>query len=281
LNWQLDAKLHLQSKKLGDAIKEGNKMNPEEKATALIFLRHHIHDDLKNEYLTEEDPLNLWNSLKDRYDHQKMVILPNARSEWLNLRYQDYKTVSEYNSALFNIVARLKLCGETVTEAQKLEKTLSTFHATNLLLQQQYRERNFTLYSELVTCLLVAEENTKVLIKNHNARPTGAMAFPEANTNFGYTKGRGRGRGRNENPETPEEVATPKEVEISKEVVIIINLTEVVIIMLVHTEAQISRIKGNGMLPRAITTTLLDHVTFVLGVDKTDIGRVIVVPLDK
>ena len=36
-------------------------------------------------------------------------------------------------------------------------------------------------------------------MKNHNARPTGAAAFPEANANFGYQRGRGRGRGRNNN----------------------------------------------------------------------------------
>ena len=48
LSWQLDAKIHLQSKKFGETIKEGNKMYPEENALALIFLRHHIHDDLKN-----------------------------------------------------------------------------------------------------------------------------------------------------------------------------------------------------------------------------------------
>ena len=48
LYWQLDAKLHVQSRKLGDTMKEGNKISPEEKASALIFLRHHIHDDLKN-----------------------------------------------------------------------------------------------------------------------------------------------------------------------------------------------------------------------------------------
>lgn len=109
LSWQLDAKIHLQSKKLGETIKEGNKMSPKERALALIFLHHHIHDDLKNEYFTEEDPAGLWKSLKDRYDHQKMVILPAAQNEWLNLRLQDYKTVSEYNSALFNIVSRLKI----------------------------------------------------------------------------------------------------------------------------------------------------------------------------
>ena len=36
-------------------------------------------------------------------------------------------------------------------------------------------------------------------MKNHNARPTGAAAFPEANANFGYYRGRGRRRGRHNN----------------------------------------------------------------------------------
>ena len=111
-------------------------MSLKEKASVTISLHYHIHDDLKNEYLTEEDPLSLQKSLKDRYDHQKMVILPNAQSEFLNLRYQEFKTISEYNSTLFNIVSRLKLCDEKVTNVQMIEKTLSIFHALNVLLQQ-------------------------------------------------------------------------------------------------------------------------------------------------
>lgn len=76
----------------------------------MIFLRNHIHDDLKTEYLREDDPLNLWTSLKNRFDHQMMVILLTAQNEWMNLRYHDYKNVNEYNSAMFNIVSRLRLC---------------------------------------------------------------------------------------------------------------------------------------------------------------------------
>ena len=54
----------------------------------------------------------------------------------MHLRLQDYKTVSEYNSAMFRISSQLKLCGEKVTDEDMLEKTFSTFHASNLLLQQ-------------------------------------------------------------------------------------------------------------------------------------------------
>lgn len=163
----------------------------------MIFLRHHLHESLKIEYLTVKDPLVLWNNLKERYDHQKMIILPKARFDWMHLRLQDFKSVSEYNSAMFKITSQLKLCGENVTDDDMLEKTFSTFHASNLLLQQQYREKGFKKYAELISCLLVAEQNNELLLKNHESRPTGSNPFPEVNVVFNKSVyGRGRGRGR-------------------------------------------------------------------------------------
>ncbi len=124
---------------LGETIKMDNDATLQSRAKAMIFLRHHLDEGLKIEYLTVKDPSILWNNLKDRYDHQKMVILPKARYDWLHLRLQDFKSVIEYNSALFKITSQLELCGEKITDKDKLEKTFSTFHASNLLLQQQYR----------------------------------------------------------------------------------------------------------------------------------------------
>ncbi|KAJ8752662.1 hypothetical protein K2173_005551 [Erythroxylum novogranatense] len=62
----------------------------------------------------------------------------------------------------------------------------------------QYRERRFTKYSELISCLLVAEQNNELLMKNHQSRPTGSTPFPEVNAAFSHGRGRGRGgrRGR-------------------------------------------------------------------------------------
>jgi hypothetical protein len=57
--------------------------------------------------------------------------------------------MSEYNSIIFHITSELKLCGENITGEDLLNKTLSTFYVLNLLLQQQYRERDFKKYSEL------------------------------------------------------------------------------------------------------------------------------------
>ncbi|XP_022036585.1 uncharacterized protein LOC110938888 [Helianthus annuus] len=206
LSWALDDEIHLNANNLGDTIKEGNKTSTQEKAKAMIFLRHHIHESLKNEYLTIKDPLVLWINLKERYDHQKTVILPRARYEWINLRLQDFKSISEYNSAMFRITSQLILCGENITDKEMLEKTFSTFHASNIVLQQQYRERGFTKYSDLISCLLVAEQNNELLMKNHETCPVGTTPFPEVNVatyndqsgshgrGRGYQRGRGHGR---------------------------------------------------------------------------------------
>ncbi|KAM1621044.1 hypothetical protein ACFXTN_017962 [Malus domestica] len=105
----------------------------------MIFICRHLDEGLKSEYLTIEDLLALWKALRNRYNHQTTVILPRACYEWTHLRIQDFKSVAEYNSVLFRITSQMKLCGDTITEEDMLEKTFSTFHASNVLLQQQYK----------------------------------------------------------------------------------------------------------------------------------------------
>ena len=69
------------------------------------------------------------------------------------------------------------------------------FHASNVLLQQQYREHRFTKYSELISCILVAEQNNELLMKNQS-HPTGFEPFPEVSAILSCNRGHGRGRGR-------------------------------------------------------------------------------------
>ncbi|XP_060187284.1 uncharacterized protein LOC132616707 [Lycium barbarum] len=121
LSWVLDAEIHLDAMGLGDTIKENNKASNQENAKAMIFLRHHLDEDLKIEYLTIKDPLVLWKTLKER---------------------------------------------EKISDSDKLEKTFSTFHASNVLLQQQYRDKGFTKYCDLIAHLFVAEQNNNLLMKN-------------------------------------------------------------------------------------------------------------------
>ena len=77
--WILDAEIHLDAMNLRNTIKERNQASLQDRAKSLIFLRHHLYENLKNEYLIVKDPLTLWNKLKRKYDHQKTVILPKAR----------------------------------------------------------------------------------------------------------------------------------------------------------------------------------------------------------
>ena len=79
LSWILDAKIHLDAMNLGNTIKGGNTAFIQDRAKTLIFLHHHSDESLKSEYLTVNDPLILWTSLKERYDYQKTIILPKAR----------------------------------------------------------------------------------------------------------------------------------------------------------------------------------------------------------
>ena len=58
LSWILDAM------NFGNTIKGGNTASLQDRAKALIFLRHHIDEGLKSEYLTVKDSLILWTGLK-------------------------------------------------------------------------------------------------------------------------------------------------------------------------------------------------------------------------
>ena len=124
------------------------------------------------------------------------MILPKARYDWMHLRLQDFKTISEYNSALFKIRSILKLCIEKVTDEDMLGKTFTTFHAFDMLLQQQYRECRFMKYLEVISCFLVAKQNNELLMKNHQSHPTGSQPFLEVNAILSRNRGHGHGRSR-------------------------------------------------------------------------------------
>ena len=59
LSWILDTEIHLETKNLGETIKETNKASQLDCAEALIFFRRQIDEGLKVEYLTVKDSLTL------------------------------------------------------------------------------------------------------------------------------------------------------------------------------------------------------------------------------
>nr|GEU69324.1 putative zinc finger, CCHC-type [Tanacetum cinerariifolium] len=162
-------------------IQEGNKCTEETKAKDDVFLHQHIDEMLEFEYSNYDGPSILRKDLEIRFNNQRKVLLPYARDERNNLRFQDFKKVNEFTSALFRICQTLRFCGQTVTEGDMLEETFSIYHASNINLQEQYRLQNCKRYSDLNVNLLVAEKNNKLLMKNHQNHPTGSLVIPEEN----------------------------------------------------------------------------------------------------
>lgn len=76
--------------------------------------------------------------------------------------------------------------GRKLTTKYMLEKHYPTFHASNVLLQQQYREKGFKKYSDLISCLLVAEQNNELKMKNLEVHPTTVAPIIEVNAHFNY-----------------------------------------------------------------------------------------------
>ena len=94
----------------------------------------------------------------------------------MRLRFQDFKMVGDYNSALHRICTSLRMCGVTITDTQKIEKTLSTFHLDAVQSSRNYRQGKYTQYAELVDILQVEEAQDELLRKNSLAQPLGASS---------------------------------------------------------------------------------------------------------
>ncbi|XP_070043279.1 uncharacterized protein [Nicotiana tomentosiformis] len=98
------------------------------------------------------------------------------------------------------ITSKLKLSADNITDYDMLEKTFTTFLASNMVLQQLYREKGFKKYSELISLLLVAERNNDLLMRNHENRPTGSTPFPKVDEMYSHYAKREKWKGKDEKP---------------------------------------------------------------------------------
>lgn len=179
LSWSQNVEIILNAKGLGDTIIMDHHGDLQTKAQAIFILCHHLDRELQAEYLDEYNPWALWDALKKRYDHLRLISLPVTRNEWIHLRVLDHPTIAGYNSAMFRITSQLKVCGQLISEADQIEKTLSTFPASNMTLAQLYRQMHFTTYSDLIAVMLLAKKNDLLLLENSKARPPGTIPKPK------------------------------------------------------------------------------------------------------
>ena len=118
VTWARNVESYLVQNNLSDTIVSGSKCGNQQKAQALFYIRRHLNEDFKNEYMLERDPLVIWQSLKDHFDRMKAVELPGAKLDWDSLHFGNFDSVTAYDSALRRIVSQLKLCDKEITDEE-------------------------------------------------------------------------------------------------------------------------------------------------------------------
>jgi hypothetical protein len=185
LTWASDVQIVLgaRSSKLQSDLAKKMKWLPTSKMTKHCIFSGIIDlsPTLKNEYMSERKASNLWNALHQRFERLKYTVLPQAQQDWARLRYADFKTVGEYNAALHRICTNLSLCGKMITDEEKIEKTLSTFHPSTIQSARNYRQDAYKQYSDLIDMMQVNEAQDDALNTNFNAYPNGKGISTEVN----------------------------------------------------------------------------------------------------
>jgi hypothetical protein len=183
--WAMDVKKSLALRGMYEAIvppvEREHELPPTHQYNALYIIWHHIHPDLKSEYVQEEEPSVIWTPLQNRYEQQKVVIFPEAKHDWIHLRLQDYKSIGDYNHAIHKICAKLRFCEKEPSDEDKIEKTLTTMLPSDRVLKHQYRVRNYQHYSELIQDLLQSEKHDELTMRNHHQHPVGTAPLSDVN----------------------------------------------------------------------------------------------------
>jgi hypothetical protein len=122
-------------------------------------------------------------ALKGRYEQQKAILLSEANHEWTQIRLQDFKSIEDYNHAIYKVCAKLRFCEKELSEEDNIEKTLQTMLPFDRVLQYQYRAWNYQYYADLIRYLLQGEKHDELTIKNHHQRRNRVAPLPEIHHN--------------------------------------------------------------------------------------------------
>lgn len=87
LDWHFNIRSYLSAEAMIYTLKPNLEKEIESalKWQTLLVLRRHLDPSLRMQYIHEEDPTILWTALESRFQHEETIILPQARSDWLNL----------------------------------------------------------------------------------------------------------------------------------------------------------------------------------------------------
>lgn len=126
LKWSATVEMHMIAEEVAGAIETPNpaEVSDLEKAWTNLLLQKHLDKPLQDQYVQERNPAILWRTLATRFSQERRLHLPRAQHDWINLRVMDFTTLASYNNEFHQIVSQLRLCGETITETNLIDKTL-------------------------------------------------------------------------------------------------------------------------------------------------------------
>ena len=182
LEWNNDMTTYLCAEELNGTLHQATAedLPPTYRWQALLIIRRHMDASLRQQYVQLDNPAELWAQLQARFKHEQTLFLPQARNDWVNLRVLDFPNFQAFNAELHRLSAQLRLCGDRVSDAELIDKTLSTFPPATSILSQQYRNMKFTKHAELMSYLLLAEKQQQILLKNAESRPAREVHATEA-----------------------------------------------------------------------------------------------------
>ncbi|XP_026409861.1 uncharacterized protein LOC113304957 [Papaver somniferum] len=149
-----------------------------------MFLKRHIDPNLRWGYHHLKTPKELWDALESRFGNIHDSLLPQLQVQWNEIRFLDYIKVNDFQKDMMQLQTRLDFCGTKLTDAEMIQKTLSTFHTSSMILANHYRlevdNKRITTFSKLINLLQVAERHREILV-NNNVRDVGKKKVHEAN----------------------------------------------------------------------------------------------------
>jgi hypothetical protein len=115
---------------------EAEEIRRDENAAAVLLIYTHLCETLQQQFHGASLANELWLALESRFGDRENVMLPRALQDMKTIRFTDFATVGEFQTALSNIVARLKYCGKDtlVCNSTLIELTLNTMSPTKFML---------------------------------------------------------------------------------------------------------------------------------------------------
>ena len=149
--------------------------------TATLAIRLRLKDELALQLYNYENPYDLWDEIKIRFEAMREITFPETWQAWLRLRFMDFDLLDKYKAALFKITAKLDYCKKPVSEADIIYKTLSTMGPEKQGLRESLLAREYKRSRELFIYLAENEKFNNVANAIAKERPAGTTGIPELN----------------------------------------------------------------------------------------------------